>query len=108
MMPASDSTICEATLSSIGDTSGENAAPPASAVPPIQGIRRGISFITKPPKRNLTARCLDQSKQRGRCHRIFTDGDAERRQRVLDGGHDGAGGGDAARLANALDAERIE
>jgi hypothetical protein len=36
--------MCEATVSSIGDTRGEKAAPPAAAVPPIQGKRRGISF----------------------------------------------------------------
>jgi hypothetical protein len=54
MMPASDSIMCEATLSSIGDTSGEKAAPAETlAVPPIQGRRRGISFTaTKPPVRS--------------------------------------------------------
>jgi hypothetical protein len=37
-MPASDSTIWEATVSSIGDTSGEKLAPGATpAAPPIQG-----------------------------------------------------------------------
>src|ERR1700739_5114701 len=86
-MPASDSTMCEATLSSIGDSRGENAAPAASAVPPIQGNRRGISFITKPPERNLTARGRDQSKQPSWCHRIFADRKSERRQRVLDRSH---------------------
>src|SRR5262245_14077531 len=46
MMAASDSTICEAEVSSIGEISGENLASAATAAaPPIQGRCRTGAFM---------------------------------------------------------------
>jgi hypothetical protein len=45
-MRASDSTICEATVSSIGETSGENGTSGSTlAAPPIQGRCRTGAFM---------------------------------------------------------------